>query len=79
MGSMRLEVGADFIKEGLGGILLKGAVKGRIGKLFEGFGLVVRIIHDYRGGSLVSGADNDGRIRTKIGDSFSFYSGEVVM
>jgi len=31
MGSMHLEVGADLIR-GLGGIILKGAVKGRIGK-----------------------------------------------
>jgi len=71
MGSMRLKVGGDPINEGLGGIFLEGTVKGRIGKLFEGFGLVV---HDYRGGSLVSRADNDGWIRTKIGDSSSFCS-----
>jgi len=66
-------------KEGLGGIFLEGTLKGRIVKLFEGFGLVVRIIHNYRGGSLVSQADNGGRIRTKIGGSSSLCSGEVVM
>jgi len=44
---MRLEVGVDLIKEGLVVVIFEG-VEGRIGKLFEGFGLVVRVIHDYR-------------------------------
>jgi len=60
-------------------MFFEGTVKGRMGKLFEGFGLVVRVVHDYRGCSLVSRADNDSRIRTKIGNSSSFCSGEVVM
>jgi len=77
--STRLEVGADPIKEGLGGIFLEGTVKARIGTLFEDFRLVVRVIHDYRGSCRVIRADNDVRIRTKIGDSCSFCSGEVVM
>jgi len=41
--------------------------------------LVVRVIHYYYGGFLVSCADYDGRIRSKIGDNSSFCSGEVVM
>jgi len=48
---MSLEVGADYIKKGLGGIILEETVKGWIEKLFEGFGLVVRVIYDYHGGS----------------------------
>jgi len=79
MGSMHFLVGANLIKEGLRGIILEGTVKCRIGKLSEGFALVVRVIHDYRGGSLVNRPDNNSWMRTKIGDSSSFCSREVVM
>jgi len=59
MGFMRLEIGAAHFLEGLSGIFVELTVKGRIGKLFECFGLVVRVIRDYRGGSLVSRADQN--------------------
>jgi len=63
IGSMRLKVGAGFIKEGLGKISLEQTVKAMIAMLFEGFGLVVRVIHDYCCGSLISLAYYNGSER----------------
>jgi hypothetical protein len=61
---MHFQVSVDFVEEGWSRILLQGTVRGGIRELFEGFGSIVRVIHDHRGGTLVSRADNDGGIRT---------------